>query len=50
MKLTGKNGYVRDVTDADILELSMHQDVDQRHSNVGLGELPRHIVNTFILQ
>jgi hypothetical protein len=49
MKLIGKNGYVRDVTDADILELSMHpRDVDKRHSEyLGWENYHEHIVNTF---
>ena len=49
MKLTGKNGYVRDVTDADILELSMHpRDVDKRHSEyLGWESYHEHVVNTF---
>lgn len=49
MKILGKNGYVRDVTDADVLELSAHpRDVDQRHSQyLGWENYHEHIINTF---
>tara|TARA_B100000212_G_scaffold342604_1_gene331235 strand:- start:54678 stop:55214 length:537 start_codon:yes stop_codon:yes gene_type:complete len=49
MKILGKNGYVRDVQDGDIMELCMHpREVDLRHSQyLGWENYQEHVVSTF---
>ncbi|MBL69651.1 MAG: hypothetical protein CMO74_14615 [Verrucomicrobiales bacterium] len=49
MKILGKHGYVRDVIDSDIIELSLNpRSVDSRHSDyLGWPSHEKHVYETF---